>query len=70
MVGKEKVHNCLVDKLHTTPNLVRVGIEAAFEGHTQLSILIDEADMMMIGDAIGTCVAQPINFIVVESMVC
>ncbi|XP_039684501.1 uncharacterized protein [Medicago truncatula] len=60
------VHNILGDKLHHKPlpvGYLKVSIDIAFEKDAELPIPDDDADIRLVGDAIGTYVAWKRNLI-------
>ncbi|XP_014493412.1 uncharacterized protein LOC106755715 [Vigna radiata var. radiata] len=66
LVAHGKLHNFKIDTLHGRPlpkGHVKVSIDIALEPNVSLPIPIDDDDMMTIGQAIGTFVAWPMNFI-------
>ena len=73
MVGLGEVYNTSGhEMLHNRPippNHVKVGIKVVFpgEGATSLPVPIDEA--VTIDEAIGTCVAWPVNLIILYHLV-
>ena len=68
LVGKGKVFNDVIGEeihIHTIPlpaNHVKVGIDIVFE-NCPLPVPIEEEDMCFMENALGTCVAWPINLI-------
>lgn len=63
-----KVFNTRDAMLHTLPlppNHVKVMIEVEIDGEALLPIPLDE-DTAKLGEAVGTCVAWPINLVVVD----
>ncbi|KEH18428.1 hypothetical protein MtrunA17_Chr2g0305931 [Medicago truncatula] len=66
IVAKGMVHNILGDKLHHKPlpvGYLKVSIDIAFEKDAELPIPDDDADIRLVGDAIGTYVAWQRNLI-------
>ncbi|BAT95929.1 hypothetical protein VIGAN_08277400 [Vigna angularis var. angularis] len=66
LVAHGKLHNFKSDTLHgrsLPKGHVKVSIDIALEPNVSLPIPIDDDDMMTIGQAIGTFVAWPMNFI-------
>lgn len=73
LVAHGKLHNFKSDTLHGRPlpkGHIKVSIDIALEPNVPLPIPIDDDDMMTIGQAIGTFVAWPMNFIQICDEVC
>ncbi|XP_057446635.1 uncharacterized protein LOC130738591 [Lotus japonicus] len=65
-VGTGTVYNLPGDTLHNRPlplNHVRVSVDVIFEGSAPLPVPNEDAELFSVENAVGTCVAWPINLI-------
>lgn len=63
--GDDRLHNQKLPSGH-----IKVTIEVVVESDAPLPVPIDHAELMVVGDAIGTFVAWPINLIEIGGVEC
>lgn len=67
------MYNLPGDTLHNRPlplNHVRVSVDVIFEGSAPLPVPNEDAELFSVENAVGTCVAWPINLIQFDLVVC